>query len=59
MCIEKLYTLYDVEELTGIDQAVLAGMIEEKRLNAVIVAGEYKIRKSDVVKWADDVVRQM
>lgn len=59
MCIEKLYALYEVEALTGIDVENLAGMIEENRLDAVLVGGEYRITKSSVARWAADVLNQM
>ena len=59
MGIEKLYALYEVEELTGIERENLAGMIEENRLEAVLASGEYKITKSAIAKWAAAVIDQM
>lgn len=59
MGYEKLYALYEVEALTGIDRETLAGMIEENRIDAVLSSGEYKITKSSFAKWAEDTIRKM
>lgn len=57
MC--KYYDLYDLERITGIDSDVLAGMIEENRIQAEIRNGLYCITKDAFAKWADKVIDQM
>ena len=57
MC--KHYDLYDFERISGIDADVLAGMIEEKRIQADIRNGVYCITKNGFIKWAEAVIDQM
>lgn len=57
--MDRYYDLYDLERITGIDADVLAGMIEEKRIQAEIRGGEYCITKDAFAKWVDKVIDQM
>lgn len=57
MC--KYYDLYDFERISGIDADVLAGMIEENRIQADLRGGVYCITKDSFIKWAENVMDQM
>ena len=57
--IKIKYSLYELQELTGIDSEVLAGMIEEKRLQADIIAGEYIVTRENFQRWANSVIDLM
>lgn len=55
----NLFSLYEVQELSGIDAEVLAGLIEANRLPATIQDGEYKINAASIEEYANDLIFQM
>lgn len=57
--MDRYYDLYELERITGIDAEALAGMIEEKRIQAEIRRGVYCVTKDAFVKWAEEVIDQM
>ena len=57
--MEKAYNLYELYELSGIDPEDAAGMIEDNKLPARTIDGEYKITKSDLRSWFDSFIDNM
>ena len=53
------HDLNTLERITGINNEVLAGMIEEGRITGEIIAGEYHISKEAFIKWAENIINQL
>lgn len=53
------HDLNTLERITGINNEVLARMIEEKRIQAEVRNGVYCITRDGFIKWAEAVIDQM